>query len=75
MLTAANNPLSSSIPDARTAGSVFLNYLNDGPKWQMFIFKIKAYYELPAKYNVSGDMEWIRNVAHWEWMNKEKKKT
>ena len=31
-LTATYNPLSSSFPDVCTAGSVFLKYLNDGPK-------------------------------------------
>ena len=72
VLTAANNSLSSSFPDVCTAGSALLNYLNDGPTWQMFIFKIKAYYDLPAKYNVSGETEWIRNFVHWEWMDKKK---
>lgn len=53
---------------------MFLNYLNDGPKWQMFIFKITADYKLPAKYSVLGETEGIRSFVQWEWMNKKKYK-
>lgn len=54
---------SSSFPDVCTAGSVVLNYLSDGPKWQMFIFKMSADYELPAKYGVSGETGGTRSFC------------
>lgn len=72
VLATANNPQSLSFTDACTVGSAFLSYLNDSLKWQKFIFKIRADYELPAKYNVPGETEGIRRLAQWERMNKRK---